>query len=87
MGYTKYCCFICKWDSRTRDKHYSMKEWRKHENLTPGEKNVAHDPLVATANMFLPATSHKIWVGETFHQSHEQGQSWFFVFAENIPPS
>ena len=21
-GYTKYCCFICEWDSRTRDLHY-----------------------------------------------------------------
>jgi hypothetical protein len=25
LGYTKYCCFICEWDSRAKDKHYSVK--------------------------------------------------------------
>mgnify|MGYP003623728426 FL=1 len=22
QGYTKYCCFLCEWDSRAKDKHY-----------------------------------------------------------------
>ena len=26
-GYTKYCCFLCLWDSRDRKVHYSRKEW------------------------------------------------------------
>jgi hypothetical protein len=25
VGYTKYYCFICEWDSRAKDKHYSAK--------------------------------------------------------------
>ena len=25
LGYTKYCCFLCLWDSRARNKHYIEK--------------------------------------------------------------
>ena len=26
-GFTKFPCFICEWDSRTRDLHWSKKQW------------------------------------------------------------
>ena len=26
QGFTKYCCFICEWDSRARSLHYSRKD-------------------------------------------------------------
>ena len=45
LGYTKYCCFLCKWDSRDRKNHYIRKEWPKRESLIPGQKNVKHNPL------------------------------------------
>ena len=25
-GHTKYCCFLCEWDSRARDLHYVKKK-------------------------------------------------------------
>ena len=27
QGFTKYCCFICEWDSRAQSLHYSRKYW------------------------------------------------------------
>ena len=27
QGFTKYCCFICEWDTRGRALHYSRKDW------------------------------------------------------------
>jgi hypothetical protein len=44
LGYTKYCYFICEWDSRAKDKHYSVKQWKIRHKLTPGDRNVVHDP-------------------------------------------
>jgi hypothetical protein len=38
--YTKYCCFLCEWDSRDKKNHYVNKLWPKRISLTPGEKNV-----------------------------------------------
>ena len=32
-GFTKFRCFICEWDRRARDLHWSKKERRKNCNL------------------------------------------------------
>jgi len=29
LGYIKYCCFLCKWDSRDKKNHYVNKLWSK----------------------------------------------------------
>jgi hypothetical protein len=39
LGYIKYCCFICEWDIRAKDKHYSVKHWKKVRNC-PQEKEM-----------------------------------------------
>ena len=46
LGHTKYCCFLCQWDSRNKKNHYVNKLWPKRTSLTPGEKNVVNPPLV-----------------------------------------
>ena len=38
FGYTKYCCFLCKWDSWDKKNHYVNKLWPKQTSLMPGEK-------------------------------------------------
>ncbi|GBM85111.1 hypothetical protein AVEN_62867-1 [Araneus ventricosus] len=37
-GYTKYPCFLCLWDSRSRDLHWTKTDWSLRGALTPGEK-------------------------------------------------
>jgi len=46
QGFTKYCCFICEWDSRARSLHYSRKYWPARKSLEPGIINVENQPLV-----------------------------------------
>jgi len=29
LGYTKYCCFLCEWDSQDKKNHYVNKLWPK----------------------------------------------------------
>ena len=36
QGFTKYCHFICEWDSRARSLHYSRNEWPARKSLEPG---------------------------------------------------
>lgn len=38
LGYTKYPCFLCEWDSRNKDEHYIRKVWPPREHSSPGEK-------------------------------------------------
>ena len=54
IGHTKYCCFLCEWDSRDKNNHYINKPWPKRTSLTPGEKNVVNPPLDLPEKIFLP---------------------------------
>jgi len=53
LGYTKYCCFLCKWDSRDKNNHYVNKLWPKCTSLTPWDKNVVIPPLVLPEKIYL----------------------------------
>ena len=53
LGYTKYYCFLCEWDSRDKKNHYVNKLWPKRTSLTPLEKNVVNPPLVFPEKIYL----------------------------------
>ena len=53
QGFTKYCCFLCEWDSRARSLHYSRKDWPARKSLEPGTKNVENQPLVEPSKILL----------------------------------
>lgn len=40
LDYTKYCCFLCEWDSRDKKNYYEKKELPKQTSLTRRNKNV-----------------------------------------------
>jgi len=66
LRYTKYCCFLCQWDSRDKKNHYVNKLWPKRTSLTPGEKNVVNPPLVLPENIFLPLLHIKLGLMKNF---------------------
>jgi hypothetical protein len=43
-----------------------VKHWEKRLKLTPGERNVVHDPLVDTAKVFLPPLDIKLGLVKNF---------------------
>jgi len=60
LGYTKYCCLLCEWNSRDKKNHYVNKLWSKRTLLTPGEKNVVSLPLALPEKIFLPTLNRKL---------------------------
>ena len=61
LRYTKYCCFLCEWDSQDKNP-YVNKLWPKRTSLTPGEKNVINPPLVLPEKIYLlPLHSWTSW--------------------------
>lgn len=52
-GYTKYCCFLCYWDSHARDKHYTVRVWSERDSFERGQRVVARSPLVGLKNIKL----------------------------------
>ena len=65
-GYTKYSCFLCLWNSRADDQHYSRKQWPLREELTPGAHNVIRQPLVVREKILLPTLHIKLGHAKQF---------------------
>ena len=59
-GCMKYCCFLCYWDSRARDEHYTVKVWSERNSFVPWQRNVAEDPLADNKNVILPPLHIKL---------------------------
>ena len=59
-GYTKYPCFICSWDSRVTDQHWSKKVCPIHEQLVHADKNFVNEPLVSRDRVILPPLHMKL---------------------------
>lgn len=65
-GYTKNCCFLCKWDSRAREHHYRRKEWPARDEHIIGENNIAQPQLVLKENIILPPLHIKLGLMKNF---------------------
>ncbi|GBN10989.1 hypothetical protein AVEN_13652-1 [Araneus ventricosus] len=84
-GYTKYCCFLCEWDSRARDKHYIVWKWPRQETFTPGQKNIVHDPLVPKENIYLPPLHIKLGLIKQFVKAMDNTGDGFNFLKTKFP--
>jgi hypothetical protein len=66
LGYTKYCCFLCEWDSRDRKKHYIQKQCPKRDSLNSGKKYVLNNRLVNPEKVFLPPLHIRLGLMKNF---------------------
>lgn len=59
-GFTKYCCFLCMWDSRATAKHYLIKDWPKRTKFVCGKLIVKYLPLIDPEDVILPPLHIKL---------------------------
>ena len=59
-GFMKVPCYLCMWDSRARDKHWTQKEWPIRETLEAGMPNILHDPIVSRDKIIFPPLHIKL---------------------------
>lgn len=85
LGYTKFCCFLCEWDSRDRKNHYKKKTWPERKSLVPGQKNVKHLPLVKPSNVFLPPLHIKLGLMKNFVKAIDRNGNGFLYLKEKFP--
>ena len=79
LGYTKYCCFLCMWDSRDRKAHYIQADWPAR-NLDSSEKNVIAEPLVDPKDVLLPPLHIKLGLMKNFVKGmNQEGQAFKYL--------
>ena len=85
LGYTKFSCFLCEWDSRDRQNHYIKKDWPKRESLTPGKKNVVSQPLVASEKIYLPPLHIKLGLMKNFVKAMDRNGEGYNFLTRKFP--
>lgn len=84
-GFTKYCCFLCLWDSRDRQHHYTRRSWTERVNFIPGSDNVKYTPLIKKENVFLPPLHIKLGLIKNFVKAiNKDGEA--FAYLKTIFP-
>lgn len=84
-GFTKYCCFLCLWDSRATGQHYVQKDWPSRTNYNPGKQNVSSVPLVSPQNIFLPPLHIKLGLIKNFVKALDREGPAFEYLAKLFP--
>ena len=66
LGHTKYCSFLCEWDSRDKKNHYVNKLWPKRTSLTPGGGMSSIPLLFFGRKFFCPPLYIKLGLMKNF---------------------
>uniref|UniRef100_A0A1B0CSA1 Uncharacterized protein n=1 Tax=Lutzomyia longipalpis TaxID=7200 RepID=A0A1B0CSA1_LUTLO len=59
-------CFLCKWNSRAYDEHWTIRNWEEREPLNTDQKNVINDPLVPREKIIFPPLHLKLGLMSKF---------------------
>ncbi|GBM06427.1 hypothetical protein AVEN_266373-1 [Araneus ventricosus] len=84
-GYTKYPCFLCLWDSRARDFHWTKTDWSLPGALTPDETNVVNTTLVPPEKVLLPPLPIKLGLMKQFIKSLPKDGECFRYLCSKFP--
>ncbi|GFX08255.1 uncharacterized protein TNCV_3267451 [Trichonephila clavipes] len=84
-GYTKFPCFMCLWDSRDKQHHWSQKVWPVREELKVGTKNVINTPLVSRDRIILPPLHIKLGRMKQFVKALYKSGKCFNFLSRKFP--
>jgi len=80
-GFTRHPCFLCLWNSRDREKHYTNYKWTARASLFPGSENILNDPLVPPTKVLLPPLHIKLGLMKQFVKTLDKEGNIIFLFA------
>lgn len=82
-GYTKYPCFLCEWNSRAKDEHWTKKNWPSRSELAIGSKNIINANLVDQKKILLPPLHIKLGLMKQFVKALDvEGQCFKYLYSK-----
>ena len=85
LGYTKFCCFLCLWNSRATAEHYVRKDWPIRDEIEQGKYNIMYKPLVKSYRIFLLPLHIKLGLFKQLWKALDKESSAFACLAEKVP--
>ncbi|GBL75125.1 hypothetical protein AVEN_194382-1 [Araneus ventricosus] len=83
-GYTKFPCFLCLWDSRAKDLHWTEADWSLR-CLNTRLKNVINTTFVPTEKVLLPPLHIKLRLMKQFLKSLSKDRGCFRYLCSMFP--
>lgn len=65
-GFAKHQCFLCTWEGRRKDLHYTSYEWADRAAFQIGVDSIDHLPLVPSSKIILPPLHIKLGMISNF---------------------
>ena len=84
-GYTKYPCFMCLWDSRAKQQHWTKNCWPTRNALKVGEENFIREPLVEREKIMLPPLHIKLGLIKQFVKAMDKNGGCFKYLCRFFP--
>ena len=84
-GYTKFCCFLCLWDSIARTEHYVRKHWPARDEIEQAKHNIKQKPLLQSDRIHLPPLHIKLGLFKQFVKTLHKDFFAFAYLAEKLP--
>lgn len=85
--YSKHQCFLCIWEGRKTEHHYTDFQWAQREGYTVGEYSIDFPPLVDPENVILPPLHIKLGVIRNFIiallKDHPDALEWLKDFFQH----
>jgi hypothetical protein len=85
VGYIKYSCFMCKWESRVRSQHCEQKYWTPRTSTEPGSKNILRKSLVDPKKILLPPLHIKLDIMKQFLKALPKTGNCFKYLFKKFP--
>lgn len=84
-GYTKFCCYLCLWDSRQRTEHYVKDQWPLRINRYLGQANIKNNVLVPVHKILLPVLHIKLGLFKNFVKALKPDGEPVAILRRNFP--
>lgn len=82
-GFTKFPCFLCEFDSRDRQNHWT--KVYKARTLTKRERNVLNEALVKPSNILIPPLHIKLGIMKQFVKALPHDGATFLYLRSRFP--
>ena len=84
-GYSKFCCFLCLWDSGPRTEHYVLKHRPARDEIEQEKHNIKQKPLLQSDRIHLPSFHIKLGLFKQFVKTLDKDSFVFAYLAEKFP--
>jgi len=85
-GFTKHCCFLCLWNSRMTNEHYTTSVWEPRPDYNTGKYNIVNEPLVDPSMILLPPLHIKLGLIKNLVKAMAKNNSKGFQFLQTKFP-